>query len=612
MATENVKTGGIQVQTQHIFPVIKRWLYSDKEIFLREIVSNACDAVTKFKRLVSLGQAREDGDYRITVRLDEAAGTLTVSDNGIGMSADEVEKYICQIALSGALEFIEKYEGDQSAGGIIGHFGLGFYSAFMVADRVDVNTQSFVSDTPAVAWTCTENGEYSMQNGSKQGRGTDVVLHVTQEEKEFLNPQRIEGLLKKYCAFLPVEVYLEVAGQEPPTQSVNDTTPLWLKSPSECTPQEYSEFYHTLFADPNDPLFYVHINADFPLNFKGILYFPKLTHEYANLEGQVKLYYNQVFVADNIKEVIPEYLMLLKGVLDCPELPLNVSRSYLQNSGYVAKVSAHIVKKVCDKLKGLFENDRAAYEGFWGDIKPFVEYGCMRDPKFGERAGSLVLLPIAGGGCLTLEEYLEKGKGTAWENKVYYTSDPVRQASYLSLFSQQNVPVAVMDAFIDNQFIQYTEANREGKVQFVRIDSDVDELLKDAGEVGEHSALKALFEEVCPQGTAVSFERLKNQDLPTVITHSEQQRRFEDMMKLYAGKSGQDLPKTQQETLLVNLSCPLVQKLEQALGAGEDLQRCRELAKHLRMLGVIAQRPLDAQELGDFIRDTVSLLSRIG
>ena len=408
LSEEKITRGGISVQTEHIFPVIKKWLYSDKEIFLREIVSNACDAVTKMKRLVGLGKAQSDGDYRIDVKIDPAAKTLTVSDNGIGMSAEEVKKYICQIALSGALEFIEKYEGENSKGdGIIGHFGLGFYSAFMVSERVDVFTKSF-DGSKAVDWSCTEGGDYELTDGDRAERGTDVVMHITDDEKEFLNKTRIEGLLKKYCSFMPVEIYLEEVGEEKKDaedkdgknqgpKPVNDTSPLWLKNPSECTEEEYKKFYHDVFSDFNDPLFYVHINADFPLNFRGILYFPKLRHEFANMEGEVKLYYNQVFVADNIKEVVPEYLMLLKGVLDCPELPLNVSRSYLQNSGYVAKITSHIVKKVCDKLNALFNNDRKTFEGFWDDVKPFVEYGCMKDRKFFDRTKGLIIYKTTDG-----------------------------------------------------------------------------------------------------------------------------------------------------------------------------------------------------------------------
>ena len=356
-STEQFKKGEISVQTEHIFPVIKKWLYSEKDIFLREIVSNASDAVTKLKRLSSLGQydANEE-TYRINVSLDKDAKTLTVSDNGIGMTAEELDRYICQIALSGALEFVEKYENNQQSNGIIGHFGLGFYSSFMVSDTVEVITRSY-TNTPAVHWTCTTDGAYEATDGEREEHGTTVIMHISEEESAYLEKSKIEEILEKYCAFMPVDIYFscenDTDDKKEEEKTINDTTPLWLKNPSDCTDEEYKDFYKKVFRDFRDPLFWIHINADYPLNFRGILYFPKLTNEYESLEGQVKLYYNQVFVADNIKEVIPEYLLMLKGVLDCPELPLNVSRSYLQNNTYVSKVSAHIVKKVADKLNSL-------------------------------------------------------------------------------------------------------------------------------------------------------------------------------------------------------------------------------------------------------------------
>ncbi len=615
MAQENIQKGGISVQTEHIFPVIKRWLYSDKEIFLRELVSNACDAVTKMKRLVSLGEARCDDEYCIRVTVDKQLKTLTVSDNGIGMSRQEVEKYICQIALSGALEFIEKYEGESGKGdGIIGHFGLGFYSAFMVSDRVELLTKSFVESEEAVKWVCSENGEYEMSFGERSQRGTDVVLHVTDEEKEFLSKAKVEELLKKYCAFMPVEIFVEEAGEEKKEgeepKPVNDTAPLWLKAPSECTEEDYKSFYHQVFDDFNDPLFYVHINADFPLNFKGILYFPKLTHEYANLEGQVKLYYNQVFVADNIKEVIPEYLMLLKGVLDCPELPLNVSRSYLQNSNYVAKVSQHIIKKVCDKLKGLFNNERERFEGVWDDIKPFVEYGCMRDRKFYDRVKELLLYKTADGAYLTPEEYLAKVEEKTGSKKIYYATDLTRQASYVTLFRQQEIPVAVLDAVIDSQFIQFMETENN-EVKFVRIDSDVDGVLKQEESTQESQVLKELFGKVVSEGTEIVFERLKSSQTPAMIVFSEEQRRFEDMMKFYSRRNGTQFPSQNAHKLLVNPACPLVARLEEMAKNPDKEATCLMLARQIYMLGVLAQRPLEAEETQSFIQDTLALLDSI-
>ena len=420
---QNIKTGGISVQTEHIFPVIKKWLYSEKDIFLREIVSNAADAVTKLRRLSSLGQYEDNGEtYRVDVILDKDAGTLTVSDNGIGMTEEELDRYLCQIALSGALDFIQKYEGDNQNNGIIGHFGLGFYSSFMVSDSVEVITKSY-TNAPAVHWTCSEAGTYELTAGEREGHGTTVIMHISDEEKEYLEKFKLEGILDKYCSFMPVEIYFtDVAEEEQkskkekkkeekePPKPINDTTPLWLKNPSDCTPEEYKEFYRKVFRDYREPLFWIHINADYPLNFRGILYFPKITNEYESIEGQVKLYYNQVFVADNIKEVIPEYLLMLKGVLDCPELPLNVSRSYLQNNTYVSKMSAHIVKKVADKLNSLCNTEREEYEKVWNDIRTFVEYACMRDRKFYDRVKDSLLLELTDGKFATVKDYLEAAK----------------------------------------------------------------------------------------------------------------------------------------------------------------------------------------------------------
>ena len=496
MSEQKTEKGGISVQTEHIFPIIKKWLYSEKEIFLREIVSNACDAVTKLKRLESLGQVSDIGtDFRITVRADKEAKTVTVSDNGIGMTEEELKKYICQIALSGALDFIQKYEGesqDAAKNGIIGHFGLGFYSSFMVSDSVDIITRSYTG-APAVKWSCTDAGEYEITaDYDKTERGTDVVMHICEGEEEYLEDGKLLEILHKYCAFMPVEIYFE--GEKKPDEEkkpedgaaepeapkpINDTHPLWQKNPSDCTEQEYLDFYHKVFGDYRDPLFYIHLNADYPLNFRGILYFPRINHEYESLEGQVKLYYNQVFVADNIKEVIPEYLLMLKGVLDCPELPLNVSRSYLQNSGYVAKISAHITKKVADKLISLFSTEREKYEKLWNELKTFVEYACLRDRKFYDRVKNYVLLPLTDGTFMTVDEYLEDAKAKH-ENVVYYASDKVAQAQYISMFNAQDIKVVLLDKLIDAQFIGTVEGDRS--IKFYRVDSDIAGALKGEGE----------------------------------------------------------------------------------------------------------------------------------
>jgi molecular chaperone HtpG len=452
MAQENmnIKKGGISVDTEHIFPIIKKWLYSEKDIFLREIVSNASDAVTKLRRLESLGlREASDEKYSITVRLDIDAGTLTVSDNGIGMSEEEVDKYICSIALSGAVDFIQKYENEaseSSKNGIIGHFGLGFYSAFMVSDTVEIETKSY-TDAPAVHWSCNEGGDYEMSAGSRTQHGTDIIMHISDSEAEYLMQSKIRKILEKYCSFMPVDIYFEDADDEKKDEEptpINETTPLWQKNASECTDEEYKAFYSKVFNDYRDPLFHIHINADYPLNFKGILYFPKLANEYETIEGQVKLYYNQVFVADNIKEVIPEYLLMLKGVLDCPELPLNVSRSYLQTNTYVSKLSAHIVKKVADKLCSLCNNERESYEAIWKDIAPFIEYASMRDRKFYDRVKGAMLVSLSDGTKMTFEEYLEAAK-ELHENKVYYCTDKALQAQYISMFESEGIKVVVFD-----------------------------------------------------------------------------------------------------------------------------------------------------------------------
>ncbi len=621
---KNTEKGGISVEIEHIFPIIKKWLYSEKEIFLREIVSNACDAVTKLKRLTSLGETKiEDENYRITVKIDKEARTLTVSDNGIGMTEDEVRRYICQIALSGALEFIEKYEGTDSKetadNGIIGHFGLGFYSAFMVSDTVDVITRSYTSDK-AVKWVCSEAGEYEITTDFERPcRGTDVVMHIMENESEFLEEFRIREMIEKYCSFMPVEIYLEKAefeneadtsddkkAEEP--KPVNDTHPLWQKNPSECTDEEYDEFYHKVFHDYREPLFHIHLNADYPLNFRGILYFPRLAHEYDNMEGQVKLYYNQVFVADNIKEVIPEFLLMLKGVLDCPELPLNVSRSYLQNSGYVAKISAHIVKKVADKLTSMFNLERENYEKLWYDLKTFVEYGCLRDRKFYDRVKSAVIYPTTDGRFVTLEEYLEKAK-EKHENTVYYAADVTAQAQYVSMFAAEGIDVIVLDKMIDTQFINVVEQDNEN-VKFVRIDADVAGALKAEGAAERNEKLADIFKAVSGAELKVSFELLKNEKIPAVLNISEETRRMEDMMKMYRRMGNGDYMKFPTDmTLVVNANSSLIKRL--AAEAETNEEKAKKLAKQIYTLALLAQRQLSADELQTFLAESFDMLENI-
>ena len=630
--SENIKKGGISVETQNIFPVIKKWLYSDKDIFLRELVSNACDAVTKHKRLVSLGEAssREE-NYRVDVVLDTELNTLTVKDNGIGMDADEIDKYINQIALSGAVDFIEKYEGktDDAGNGIIGHFGLGFYSAFMIASKVEIFSRSYKDGAQAVHWTGSDDGSYEMEGADKESFGTEIVLHINEDEKDYATDGKIREILDKFCSFMPVEIYYTVLpekveetkeGEEAEIKEekpVNDTTPLWLKKPGDCTEEEYKDFYRKVFNDWKEPLFWIHISADYPLNFKGILYFPKLDNEFGNYEGQVKLYYNQVFVADNIKEVIPEYMFLLKGVLDCPELPLNVSRSYLQSNGYVAKISAHIVKKVSDKINSLFNTEREKLEGFWQDVKPFAEYACIRDEKFYDKVKNSLLFKTTDNKYVTLKEYAD---GEGFNKSVYYTDDVVRQSKYVGMFAKENVSVLEFDKMIDVQFVSFFEhklmAEDDDKIKetkFVRVDSGfADALKKEDAQKNEESdnALCEFFKEALGKGDElkISCDSLKDETVPALLNLSEQSRRFADMMKMYGGgMNAMGMP--EEETLVLNMSNSLVKGICDRMCDADSNEMCKRLAKQVYMLALVAQRPLNADELSSFIEDTSKLLA---
>ncbi len=602
------KKGGISVQTEHIFPIIKKWLYSEKDIFLREIVSNAADAVTKLRRLESLGQYDSKGEtYRLDVVLDPVAKTLTVSDNGIGMTEEELDRYICSIALSGALEFVEKYEGENRNNGIIGHFGLGFYSSFMVSDTVEIVTRSYTG-APAVHWTCTSDGSYELEPSDRTDHGTSVIMHISEEESEYLKASSITTILDKYCAFMPVEIYFkEISDSEKEEEGaeaapINDTTPLWLKNPSDCSPEDYKAFYRKVFNDYREPLFWIHINADYPLNFRGILFFPKLNTRFDPLEGQVKLYYNQVFVADNIKEVIPEYLLMLKGVPDCPELPLNVSRSYLQNNAYVSKVSAHIVKKVADKLNSLCNTAREEYEKIWNDIRVFTEYTCMRDRKFFDRVKDSLLLQTTAGSFVTFSDYLEKAKETH-ENTVYYATDPALQAQYISMLEAQGITVAVMDQPVEVQFVATVESYLEN-VKFLRVDTDVTKALKTDGEASENDTMKELFVKVSGrENLTVEFSALRDSSVPLLLTVSEESRRMEEMMKYFAAEQGFMPPFNDQMMLTVNTASPLVSKLSEM-----DNEKQEKTAAYLFQLALLSQRKLSAEEMQKFLSDSYGLL----
>ena len=622
-----IEKGGISVQTEHIFPIIKKWLYSEKEIFLREIVSNSVDAITKLRRLSSLGEADfASENFRVDVTVDKDAKTLTVSDNGIGMTEDELKKYLCNIALSGAMDFISKYEGSEENGtGIIGHFGLGFYSAFMAGDTVEVVTKSY-TDSPAVHWTCAESGEYEISAGERETHGTDVIMHINSDNEEYLDYHRVLAVLQKYCSFMTEDIYLHGDedehscgcdhdhddececghDHEKEEKPINDKCPLWQKAPSECTEEEYKEFYSKVFPGKRDPLFHIHINADYPLNFKGILYFPRIDSEFESLEGEVKLYYNSVFVADNIKEVIPEYMLMLCGVLDCPDLPLNVSRSYLQNSSYVSKISAHISKKVADKLTSMANTEREAYEKIWGDIRTFIEYGCLKDRKFNEKVKDAVLFRDTDDKCVTLSEYLDEAKETH-EKTVYYTTDKTAQAQYIAMFRAKGFRVCVLDTVIDSQYITMLERENDG-LKFLRVDADISGALSDKdAEITDSEALKAAFVKASGDDKLeVKFAKLDDENVPAMLGASEESRRFEDMMRIY-GIDPKTMP--QKAALTVNTASPLIKSLEEKLSAGDE--KADVIAKSIYRLATLSFRRLSGDEMKDFLSESYDILKMI-
>lgn len=620
---EGTIRGGISVETQHIFPIIKKWLYSDKDIFLREIVSNASDAVVKLKRLHSLGEITlpENESFKIQVTLDKDAGTITVTDNGIGMTREELEKYICSIALSGALDFIEKYEDGDASGGIIGHFGLGFYSSFMVSSTVEVDTLSYLGGE-AVHWSCEDAGEYEISRSERTERGTSVIMHISDSEKEYLEADKLVSILNKYCAFMPVEIFFdsgeecehdgECDCEEESATPINDSTPLWAKLPSEISEEEYNEFYHKLFSDYDDPLFYVHINADYPLNFKGILYFPKIRNEQQSLEGEVKLFYNQVFVADNIKEVLPDYLLMLRGALDCPQLPLNVSRSYLQDNAYVRKIGQHIVKKVCDKLCALANTDREKYEAIYEDIRIFIEYACLRERKFYDRVKDCLMLRLvtdeASSKSVTIDEYLQSAKETH-EGQIYYTNDIAQQAQSISLLRNEGIDVAIFDLLVDSQYLAAIENYRQD-VRFVRVDSGVSAHIKDGDTTEVDTAIVDIFKKVSSNDKlSVSGEKLKNSSIPAILSVSEESRRMEDMMRLYSlsGDSFGSFPLDY--TLTLNTSSPIYSKLCSMIeGNDPHAELC---ASYIYRLALISQKKPTADELNDFLSDSYKILELI-
>ena len=620
---KNEKQGKIRISSENMMPIIKKWLYSDKDIFLREIVANGVDAITKYKKLVEMGEVKPADDsaeeYRIDVRTDEAAKTLTIEDNGIGMTEEEVEKYITQIAFSGAEDFLQKYE-KASGDGIIGHFGLGFYSAYMVASDVEIFTKSY-KGTPAVHWESDGNATYKIGEAEERGRGTKIVLHIADEEKEFLNEYTIRSLLRKYCSFMPYPVYLNAKGvkegekdekgnEKQADKPANNTQPLYLKDPKECTDEEYKAFYRDTFSDYNEPLFWIHLNMDYPFRLKGILYFPKVKEQVQLEKGQVKLYCNQVFIADNIKEVIPEFLMLLNGVIDCPDIPLNVSRSFLQNDRQVQKIAKHITKKVADKLTALFKDDRERYENCWKDIATFIKFGCLKDEDFYEKVKDIVIFKNLEGKYVPVTDFFgeeisdedaEKGKQA---KAIYYVSDETQQAQYIRLFKDAGLDAIVCDTYIDPHFISFIEYKNPRKCRFVRIDADVDAALKAEGEVKQDDykdLIELVKKHLVNKDIAVKADKLKNADVPAVVNVEEFMRRMSEMNKFY-GMTEADAMKN--ATLVLNVANDTVSKLT---GLSEEKQEF--IVNQIYYLAMLSYKKLSPDELADFMKRSETLLA---
>ena len=653
------KKGNLSIDSENIFPIIKKWVYSDHDIFIRELVSNGCDAITKYKKLDMMGECELPDDYKgkIQVIVNPEEKTLKFIDNGIGMTAEEVEEYITQIAFSGATQFLEKYKDKTTEDEMIGHFGLGFYSAFMVADEVQIDTLSYKEGAAAVHWVSEGGTEYEMQEGNRTEVGTEITLYLNEDSLAFANEYRAREVLEKYCSFMPVEIFLSKANAEPeyetideadvldtdevvehiteepkegeegePKQkakivkrpvSLSDIHPLWTKNPSDCTKDDYIEFYRKVFMDYKEPLFWIHLNMDYPFNLKGILYFPKINTEYDSIEGKIKLYNNQVFIADNIKEVIPEFLMVLKGVIDCPDLPLNVSRSALQNDGFVTKVADYISKKVADKLNGMFKTDRENYEKYWDDISPFIKFGCLKDEKFGEKVKDSMLFKNLDHKYLTLEDCIKANGGeTAEETKaeettdseetketpktnIFYVTNEQQQSQYINMFKEQGQDAVILAHNIDSAFITYLEQKHDN-VKFQRIDADVHESLK--AEVAEEEketfqknadSLTEIFRKVLNnEKLDVKVEKLKDENIASMAVLSEESRRMEEMMKMY-GMGGMDTGMFGgQASLILNADHPLVQYVVENK-EGENVEL---ICKQLYDLALLAHKPLSPQE----------------
>ena len=682
-----VKKGTLSIDSENIFPIIKKWVYSDHDIFVRELVSNGCDAITKLKKLDMMGEYELPEGYKpkIEVIVNPEEKTMKFIDNGLGMTAEEVEEYITQIAFSGATQFLEKYKDKTTEDEMIGHFGLGFYSAFMVADEVQIDTLSYKEGAKPVHWASEGGTEYEMQEGNKTTVGTEITLYLNEDSLEFANEYRAREVLERYCSFMPTEIFLSKANAEPeydtideddvldtdtvvehiteePKEgeegepkkkakivrrpvSISNTHPLWTKNPSECTKDDYIDFYRKVFMDYKEPLFWIHLNMDYPFNLKGILYFPKINTEYDSIEGKIKLYNNQVFIADNIKEVIPEFLMVLKGVIDCPDLPLNVSRSALQNDGFVNKVADYISKKVADKLNGMFKTDRENYEKYWDDISPFIKFGCLKDKKFGEKMKNSMLYKNLDHKYMTLEDIIKEAKGEesdvakaeetkeeetktdAEESKdadakeeektrIFYVTDEVQQSQYINMFKAQGQDAIILTHNIDSAFITYLEQKHQ-EVQFLRIDADVHDSLKD--EVAEDekeefqkttdSLVEIFRKELGNEKLDVKVEKLKDENVASMAVLSEENRRMQEMMKMY-GMGGMDASMFgSQATLVLNANHPLVQFLV----ANKDSKNVSIICKQLYDLAMLAHKPLSPEEMTAFVKrsnDIMMLLTK--
>ncbi len=680
-----VKKGTLSIDSENIFPIIKKWVYSDHDIFVRELVSNGCDAITKLKKLDMMGEYELPEDYKpkIEVIVNPEEKTMKFIDNGLGMTAEEVEEYITQIAFSGATQFLEKYKDKTTEDDMIGHFGLGFYSAFMVADEVQIDTLSYKEGAKPVHWASEGGTEYEMQEGNKTTVGTEITLYLNEDSLEFANEYRAREVLERYCSFMPVEIFLSKANAEPeydtideadvldtdtvvehiteePKEgeegepkkkakivrrpvSISDTHPLWTKNPSECTKEDYIDFYRKVFMDYKEPLFWIHLNMDYPFNLKGILYFPKINTEYDSIEGKIKLYNNQVFIADNIKEVIPEFLMVLKGVIDCPDLPLNVSRSALQNDGFVNKVADYISKKVADKLNGMFKTDRENYEKYWDDISPFIKFGCLKDEKFGEKMKNSMLYKNLDHKYMTLEDIIKEAKGEeadaakteeakaeetktdAEESKdadakeeektrIFYVTDEVQQSQYINMFKAQGQDAIILTHNIDSAFITYLEQKHQ-EVQFLRIDADdslKDEVAEDEKEEFQKttdSLVEIFRKELGNEKLDVKVEKLKDENVASMAVLSEENRRMQEMMKMY-GMGGMDASMFgSQATLVLNANHPLVQFLV----TNKDSENVSIICKQLYDLAMLAHKPLSPEEMTAFVKrsnDIMMLLTK--